>query len=249
MERITLPKSIILPQFLFLFQTLLVLIPLPTLHKWQKMLVDFVWDRGFHRVSLPVLSRPAKSGGFGLPLLLSYYVAAELRAIFSYLQRLTTRRWVCIEESHVTPYHLREILWNKQSDRPKFSASNPFLEMTLAVWDKYRPYIISNISPQSAFLGQKWFPPALDPKSFKNWRMNDIYRLSDISSKGMMLSKTKLEQRFHTDLPRWQYHQEIQMFKNVYMKASTQIETTMIETRMASGGDQVKGLVSLLYKT
>lgn len=43
MERIVLLKSIILPQFLFLFRTLPIHVPMPKLNKWQRMLTVFVW--------------------------------------------------------------------------------------------------------------------------------------------------------------------------------------------------------------
>lgn len=103
-ERIALIKTMILPQFLFLFQMLPISISLQTLEKWQKMLINFVWFNKSHRISQFVLSRPSKMGFFGLPILQSYFEAAQLRAMFLYLHRSTHRGWVTMEESYYTPY-------------------------------------------------------------------------------------------------------------------------------------------------
>lgn len=77
-------------------------IPLSALNRWQWMFTNFISDQRSHRVSQPVLSRSTRMGGFGLPPLHSYYVAAQLRAIFAYLQSFVDRGCVRIEEFYVT---------------------------------------------------------------------------------------------------------------------------------------------------
>lgn len=247
MERILLIKSIILPQFLFLFQTLPIYISLPVLNKWQRMLTDFIWDHGSHTVSMSVLSRPAKLEGFGLPLLRSYYAAAQLRALYTYLQGSVDRDWTHIEESYVTPHHLRKLIWNKPFDRPKSWVDNPFLNLTLTVWDKYRSSIMSNISLQSSFLGQKWFPPAHNPDTFQVWCKGNIYKLCDISSKGLLLAKEELEQRFQVTIPWLQYYQVHHIYKSLVKNTEASEKGTEFELKLALGDLYIKGLISLLY--
>lgn len=77
-------KSIIFPQFLFLFQTLPIYISPKTLAKRQQLLINFVWAKSAHRVNQLILSRPTEMGSLGLPHLHSYYMAAQLRVIFAY---------------------------------------------------------------------------------------------------------------------------------------------------------------------
>lgn len=146
MEHIMLLKSIVLSQFLFVFRTLPIHIPLSRLNKWQCMFTDFVWAQKSHRVNRSVLSRPTKIGGFGLPLLHSYYVAAQLHVVPAYLQDSMRRSWVHIKERCVTPFILCEIFWNKPMDRPQLYRNNQFLKLTLTVWHNYRSLLTSNFS-------------------------------------------------------------------------------------------------------
>lgn len=135
-ERIELVKSVILPQFLFLFQSIPIDIPPKFISKWQRDITKFVWAAKPHRVAKTQLSKPTKMGGYGLPLLQAYYDASQLSVIFAYLHDFSMKSWISIEESVFKPYRLRDILWNLPRDRPKMAYNNPFLSVSLKVWDK-----------------------------------------------------------------------------------------------------------------
>lgn len=116
------------------------------------------------------------------------------------------------------------------------------------IWDKNRSVLTSKISPQLSFLGQKWFPPAHSPQSFTNWWLANIYRICDISNKGKLLSKSEIEQRFQVTLPWFQQHQVYHMFNAIILCDNQEVEQTLFESRLGMNINQIKGLVSMLYK-
>lgn len=89
---------ILLPQFIFLFQNLPVMIHSSSFATWQKELVNFVWKNSSRRINKQFLSRPKKLGGFGLPILENYYLAAQLRTIYTYFASTDQLAWIQIEE-------------------------------------------------------------------------------------------------------------------------------------------------------
>lgn len=97
-------KSLLLPQFLFLFQALPLDLRPGTLKKWQTMLNSFIWEAKHPRVGFAHLNKPTSLGGFGLPDLKSYYTAAQLRPLFSLLKLDQYHGWMQIEESTVKPF-------------------------------------------------------------------------------------------------------------------------------------------------
>lgn len=153
----------ILPQFLFFFQALPVEIYHKTFLRWQRILTSFVSATSRPRVGFSHLTRPASLGGFGFPDLEVYYTAAQLRPIYSFLRAKVPPGWIHIEESYVKPSYLKDVIWNERRDRPDSVCANPFLLLTLGVWDRSSGVLAPALSPLSSFLGQSWFPPARTP--------------------------------------------------------------------------------------
>lgn len=48
-----------------------------------------------------------------------------------------------MEEFSITSHKIRDILWNKPSERPKATLANSFLKLTLTIRDKYQPVFTS----------------------------------------------------------------------------------------------------------
>lgn len=148
----------VLPQFLFLFQALPTEIPIKYFGQWQKDFNKFVWSSKTHRISMAHLSKPTKLGGLGLPLIHAYYKASQLRTIFTYLRDCPEKSWIQIEEFAIAPYRLRDVLWTAPKRRPRMTYENPYVGLTLKIWDVSRPLLIKSTSLLTSFLSQPWFP-------------------------------------------------------------------------------------------
>lgn len=60
------------------------------------MINGFVWNMCRPRIGVSHLNKPASMGGFGLPDLKGYYMAAQLRPIYSFLKTKESTGWIQI---------------------------------------------------------------------------------------------------------------------------------------------------------
>lgn len=248
LERVDLIKSVVLPQFLFLFQTLPTEIPRNFFGRWQKEINRFFWSSKRHRITSVQLSKPTKQGGLGLPLFQSYYNASQLRAIYTYLHDHSNNNWTQIEEFGVAPFKLSDILWNLPKERPRLVFHNPFLTLTLQIWDRLCLKLTSPLSPIASFLCQSWFLPARDPTSFPVWRQHNITRFKDIISKRRVVSQQQLEQSNTAHLPWFQYMQVHNMVLKMFGNDVLSCNLTPFEFLLDNKADYMTGLISMIYK-
>lgn len=199
------------------------------------------------------LSKTTKLGGLGLPLLLPYYVASQLRTLYTYLHGCKNKSWAQIKEMLMTPYDLQDITWNKTKERPKMIWTNPFLTITLKIWDNFYPIFTSHIFPIFSFLCHSWFSSCCSPQSFPIWRQNNIYRLKDILHNGKMIIKQQLEETHVVIIPWYQYFQTHYMvFSLMYWILLTSnvlnIDLTSFELLMCATENHTVSLISMIYK-
>lgn len=76
--RITVIKMTILPRFMFLFQALPIVHKVSILDKWQKMLINFVWEGKRARIKPKALCDLKENGGLQLPNIRLYFEADGL---------------------------------------------------------------------------------------------------------------------------------------------------------------------------
>lgn len=169
----------------------------------------------FHRINKQFLSRPKKLGSCGLPILENYYLAAQLHFIYTYLASPEMLGWKQIEESYVSPKCVKEIIWHNKVSGLTTVTLNPFLYLTLKIWDRCKTH---QPSIAAAFLGQPWFPPASSLQVFRTWRAKGIWRFNDIMIKGKFLTKVQLEQKFEAQISWYEYLQVQSMFARHFLK-------------------------------
>lgn len=241
-------KTVIFPQFLFLFQALPIDIPLKSLRIWQKGLLDFIWSKSSRRISSLQLYKPGIKGGFGLPNLMLYYNAAQLCKVVTYLSEPVASGWLTIEAALVAPFNLKEIVWNQHKNRLKFNPTNPYVGLTLRIWDRNRGLLTSSPSFVSSFTGQSWFPSAASPSDFKVWRSKEMTRFCNVATTRGLLSKVALEEKHGILLSWFQYHQVSDLYRNYYLKYKTDRDLTGFEQILYKPLPGVCGLIATIYK-
>lgn len=114
--------------------------------------------------------------------------------------------WMDIEKCYFKPLNYVELIWLKKKERPKNSCINPFAKALLWIWDTKKQFLAPTISPASSFLGQPWFKPAEAHTTFQVWR-SAAFKFSDITNKGVLLTKIQLEKKLQKLVPWFEYLQ------------------------------------------
>ena len=76
-----------LPNLLYLFQALLVLVPETYFAKLKISLLKFLWGRGCHRIAYKTLCAPKEHRGLALPEIQDYFGVAQLRMVMEWSVR------------------------------------------------------------------------------------------------------------------------------------------------------------------
>lgn len=155
--------------------------------------------------------------------------------------------WLQIESSLIAPFHLKEIVWELPRNRPKQLLTNPYVSLTLILWDRLRNTLSSSPSVVSSFLGQSWFPPAASPSSFRIWRSLGISRFCDVATLVGLLSKEALEQKYDASLPWFQYYQIRDLYYSHYWNHKPD-NMTGFKTLLSKPQIVDRGAISIIYR-
>lgn len=96
-NRIETIKITILPQLLFLFQSLPVEIPNKKFSEWNRIISRFIWQNKKPRVRYKTLHLTKEQGGMSLPCLEDYYKAAQLQYIVYWCKVGYDAKWKELE--------------------------------------------------------------------------------------------------------------------------------------------------------
>lgn len=100
-NRIDIIKMNILPQLLFLFQSLSIEIPPKQFNEWRRLISGFTWKGQKPRVRFSTLQLPKEKGGMSLPCLEDYYKAAQLRYLVNWCNPHCMAKWKELDQSQL----------------------------------------------------------------------------------------------------------------------------------------------------
>lgn len=80
-QRVDTIKMMILPEFLFLFQTLPIPIPTVSFKRWNGLICNFIWNNKKKRIKFNKLTKAKDCGGLAVPNLQSYYNSTQINTI------------------------------------------------------------------------------------------------------------------------------------------------------------------------
>lgn len=87
----------ILPRMLYLFQCLPVKISHKQFLEWDRLIATYLWQGKKARIKLKTLQLRKDKGGMGLPCLMEYYHAAQLRPLVCLCSPTYNAAWKEIE--------------------------------------------------------------------------------------------------------------------------------------------------------
>ena len=127
----------VLPRLLFLFCSLPIAVPVSTFKLLDRLVSRFIWQNKRPRVRLKVLCLHKEKGGLSLTHFRSYYWAAQLRVLVSWMRLDMDTKWVHIEQSSVNT-SLSALPFLTTNALRKLRIQNEWVKYTLKVWKKIR---------------------------------------------------------------------------------------------------------------
>ena len=97
-------------KFMYFFQSIPLKCPPKMFIEINRSISRFLWAEKKIRVKISTLQAPTSKGGLNLPNFKVYYLAAQLRTVWAWLQRGNSNpAWLTIEQQLVKPMTLRSI--------------------------------------------------------------------------------------------------------------------------------------------
>ena len=128
----------VLPRLLFLFNTLPLTVPVATFTFLDKLVSKFIWQNKRPRVRLKVLCACKDKGGLALSHFRSYYWAAQLGKLVSWMRLDIDTKWIHIDQGSVKNISLSTLPFLNSKVRRKLRIQNEYVNHTLKVWEKTR---------------------------------------------------------------------------------------------------------------
>lgn len=250
-SRIDSIKMNVLPKLLYLFQTLPIEINQNQFIEWDKMLSRYIWQGKRPRVRLKTLQLPKQQGGWGLPYIRHYYLAAQMRAVIYWCNPSYTAQWKNIEEK-ILSIPIQAVLADNNLLFHINKINNPWVKWTLKIWKT----IIKEHKLQGDITVLKWcaydseFVPNKMDSRFKEWLTKGITALCGVMKDGKLISFETLRRKHSLDKQDFYRYLQLRHFVDTKMKNVTKTSTSLIELISKSyDSENIRGIVSRLYKS
>lgn len=198
-----------IPKLNYLIQSLPLEVPLSYFRWFDKITKTFIWNGKRPRLHQDKLHRPTDRGGLGLPKMLFYYYAFNLRQLAHWaLPPERAPPWLCIERAVLAPVSPLQSLSIKLAGEAK---TQPVIAHLKLIWIKVAR--IFKFDPYLNISASLWLNPKLCigkvPFYWKDWHAKGIVLLGDVYHNGALKSFRDLTQQF--GLHRSQFYRFLQL--------------------------------------
>lgn len=248
--RINLIKMVVLPKFLYLFQSIPLPLPKSFFKEVNVILCKFIWNNRKSRLRMKLLYLPYDRGGLQMPCLQWYYWAAQLRCAMFYFSKQPLPTWVSIEQT-ISKLPLNLYLYSANLKTLKRQTANPFVKNTIDIWFKVHRHIgdapfISQFSP---IWGNEQFAPGRADGGFKTWADKGVQKIGDLYDQGTLLTFNELSIKYL--IPSKHFFKFLQLKHFILSKrceALSEPPLSCLENIMLKHG-QGRHQISILYTT
>lgn len=197
------------PKLNYLIHSLPLEIPLSYFKWFDRITKIFIWNGKRPRLHINKLQRPMDKGGLGLPKMVFYYYAFNLRHLAHWtLPPERAPPWYSIEQSALAPISPLECLSIKL-DRKVIT--HPIISHLKSMWIKVAR--LFNLDPYLNACSSIWMNPKLcinkSPFLWKDWLGKGIVKLGDIYHNGILKSFEDIVRQF--GIPRSQFFRYLQL--------------------------------------
>ena len=186
--RINSVKMVILPKFLFLFQTVPIFLPKSYFKELDKCISTFIWNKTVPRVRKSVLEKRKINGGLALPNFLYYYWAANIHKVIVWYNTFLEGEgpnWSRMEQQACSPVSLVSVLCGPLPIAVCTHTENPIVRGTLRIWTQLRKHFgITQALVSMPFTANPLFKPSLLDTVFQTWFGKGLHCVGDLFING-----------------------------------------------------------------
>ena len=227
--RIHLFRMACLPKLLFTFSVVPIAPPKAFYKKLYTNISEFIWQNKKPRISRSVLQLPVTKGGFNLPRVEYYHLAAQGFYINHIFNNSRDQPWIQIENTLLRPCNLFNKLFGKNDPKNK-AKCNFIINSTVKSWKTIKQQLNEPITiPNSTKLWDNMYiNPQGSPIKWSTWEDVGITSIKDLMEGDRLLTFEEIQTKY--ELSKKEYFKYIQI--SFFINKTFQLTNMHIESKM-----------------
>uniref|UniRef100_A0A3P9J6K5 Reverse transcriptase zinc-binding domain-containing protein n=1 Tax=Oryzias latipes TaxID=8090 RepID=A0A3P9J6K5_ORYLA len=242
---------IILPKFLFLFQTIPIFIPKSFFKELDRLTSIFIWNKKIPRIRKEFLERRREEGGLAMPNYMYFYWAANLyKLIFWGMSKKNENipLWAIMEQDSYISGSLASVVSSPLPLDKKLIPNNPVILGSLKIWQQFRIHFKHKQGLLSApIVTNVLFPPSFIDSTFQVWANKGIDTLKKLFNEGHFLSFEQLQEKFNLPSSDFFRYLQVRSFVKKHFSPSLQTPPGSWIDECLTLDPSKKGVISYLY--
>lgn len=176
--RINAIKMVVLPRFLYIFQSIPSCIPQAYFRKLDSVVIPFLWQNKVARINKKHLCKSKQEGGFGLPDFKCFYWAAHLNILVFWRSSNLTEdtanpppAWLSLEQAECEGTSLLALLNSPIKINKSLYKGNFLIHNSIKIWNQIKSHLKApNMYSDTPICNNHAFKPSAGDPVFVPWR-------------------------------------------------------------------------------
>ena len=194
-------KMVIMPKFLFLFQTISLLVAKSFFKELDRATSMFIWNKKIPRIRKECLERWKEEGGLAMPNYMHYYWASntsKLNILIWPSEGEQMPLWALMEQRSHSPIALSSLICALLPISKRPLGHNPVTQGSLKIWKQLRIHFgCKQGLPLAPILANTLFPPSLIDTTFQLWTREGVGLVRDFFREGNFMAFQQLRAKLN----------------------------------------------------